>query len=182
MLGNLLRYLGVILLAVLLSGCGSQLPKLYNTKEHRLSEMIIAMDSSVDKNEAKKLAHEAIVYSRTLAHKYKVGTSPWIHNFLVNVGLKNRGLCYQWADDLLRHLSTQHSQSIKLLPIGANIGEYWSEHNAIVVLPSHHFIPLNQGIVLDAWRHSGDLYFVSIGDDTKYQWQTRLKRLKVVKQ
>jgi hypothetical protein len=138
------------------------------------------MDRTVNKKDAARLAHEAVMYSRLLAARYNVQTSPWVHNFLVNAGLKKRGLCYQWADDLWIHLSAMHLKSIRLLPVGANIGDYWREHNAIAVLPRHHHIPLGRAIVLDAWRHSGNLYFSTVARDEKYKWQIRQERIKTL--
>ena len=135
------------------------------------------MDRSVNRHEADTLAREALRFSRTLAERYRVTTSPWVHNFLVNIHLKDRGLCYQWADDLLNDLTRLHSKTLRILPIGSNIGSYWTEHNALVVLPSHRVIPLAHGILLDPWRDSGKLFFVPVGKDSKYQWQVRWERL-----
>ncbi len=172
-----MRYTWLLLALFWIGGCAPRLPSDISAKERRLYSMIVQMDSSVSHHEASRLAHEAIIYSQTLARKYKVQTSPWVHNFLVNAGLKKRGLCYQWADDLMSHLSTINPKTLRLLPIGANIGDYWREHNAVAVLPSKANIPLSRGIILDAWRYSGDLYFAPVGSDTKYRWKIRTERI-----
>ncbi len=177
-----MRQLFLLLFTLLISGCGTHVPRPSATAEQRLSSMIISVDRTIDKSEAKHLAHEALMYSYTLSKKYKVDTSPWMHNFLVNVGIKKRGLCYQWADDLAKHLSRLDLKTIKLLPIGANIGKYWTEHNAVVVLPSRRNIPLDKGVILDAWRHSGNLYYAPVARDTKYKWSIRTERLHIVQQ
>jgi len=140
--------------------------------------MLIGMDASVDVREARRLAHEAIVYSRTLAERYRVNTHPLVHNFLVNVHLRDRGLCYQWADDLYTHLDALHLKTLTLYPVGANIGRYFTEHNALVVSPSLQAVALADSILLDPWRHSGDLLFLPVGQDRKYRWVLRKERLK----
>jgi len=171
------RILLWVTVAWLLGGCAPRLPHVTPTQEQHLTHMLTALDRSVDPTEAHRLAHEALTYSRTLAARYRVETSPWMHNFLVNVGVKKRGLCYQWADDLQSHLAHLHLKTLTLYPVGANIGDYWREHNALAVLPTHHVTPLSYAILLDPWRHSGNLYFVPVGQDTKYRWQVRRNRM-----
>jgi len=166
-----------VMVAWLLNGCATKLPKVTPIQESRLARMLMTLDRSVDPVEARRLAHEALTYSGALAKRYRVETSPWVHNFLVNVGLKKRGLCYQWADDLRAHLAHLHLKTLTLYPVGANIGDYWKEHNALAVLPTHHVTPLAYGILLDPWRHAGKLYFSPIEQDTKYHWQVRQERM-----
>jgi len=161
----------------MVSGCAPQLPRITSADEQRLSGMLRQMDRSIDPTEARRLAHEALTYSRTLAERYRVSASPWVHNFLVNVGLRDRGLCYQWADDLYTHLAALHLKTLALYPVGANIGSYLTEHNALAVLPTHHVTPLEYGVLLDPWRHSGDLFFLPVGKDTKYRWRVRQERI-----
>jgi hypothetical protein len=162
---------------LLLSGCAPVQPTITLAQEERLTRLITHMDRKIDPLEAKKLAHEALLFSRELAKRYRVNTSPWVHNFLVNVGMRDRGLCYQWADDLMKHLNALHLKSLTLYPVGANVGEYWSEHNAIIVLSTRHVVPLEYAILLDPWRHGGELYFVPVGRDRKYQWAIRQDRM-----
>jgi hypothetical protein len=167
----------VVLAVLFFGGCTPKLPQPNPAREQRLTRMFQDLDHSVDPHEAHRMAHEAIVFSRTLAVRYHVDTSPWVHNLLVNVHLRDRGLCYQWADDLYRHLTALHLKTLTLYPIGANIGSYLTEHNALVVLPSHHVTPLEYGTLLDPWRHSGDLLFMPVGEDTKYRWRIRRERM-----
>ena len=147
-------------------------------QEQALSLMLLDTLPQISHNEARKLSREAIRYSRELALRYKITTAPLVHNFLVNVGIKNRGLCYQWSDDLYAHLQKLHLRSIQLRPVGANIGKYWTEHNALVVLPAHD-THLDHGVLLDPWRHAGVLYFVPISKDPVYHWQIRTDRYRV---
>jgi len=45
---------------------------------------------------------------------------------------------------------------------------YWREHSTLVVAARDKGVP--DGIVLDPWRNSGDLYWNHVKDDTKYPW------------
>jgi hypothetical protein len=148
-----------------------------SAQEEHLTRLITRMDREIDPTEAGKLAHEALIFSRDLAVRYRVSTSPWVHNFLVNVGIRDRGLCYQWADDLMEHLNAFHFKTLALYPVGAHIGEYWSEHNAIAVFSPRHVVPLEYAILLDPWRHGGRLFFAPVAHDTKYHWQIRRDRI-----
>jgi hypothetical protein len=58
--------------------------------------------------------------------------------------------------------------------IAANISEYFSEHNALVIIKKGGSI--DEGIVIDPWRNSGKLYFCKIKDDKKYKWIHRTDR------
>jgi hypothetical protein len=169
--------LGVWVAVVLLSGCNRPIPQVTPTQSSQLTRLIVQMDRSIDRHEAERLAYEALTYSRTLANRYRVTTSPWVHNFLVNVGLRDRGLCYQWADDLMAHLRALHSRTLVLYPVGAHIGDYWREHNAIVVMPRHHSVALERTIVLDPWRYGGRLFFAPVAQDATYHWQLRNDRM-----
>jgi hypothetical protein len=158
-------------------GCTRTVPEPTSTRQAELTRMVVQMDRSVDPVEAGRLAREALTFSRELASRYRVTTTPWVHNFLVNVGLRDRGLCYQWADDLMVHLQRLHLKTLTFYPVGAHIGEYWREHNAIVVMPRDRFLPLGRAIVLDPWRFGGRLFFASVAHDRKYRWQLRKDRM-----
>ncbi len=163
----------------LLTACTPHLdPSPAGTQEQALSMMLLDTLPPISRKQATKLSREAIRYSKKLAARYKITTPPLVHNFLVNVGIKNRGLCYQWSDDLYMHLQNLHLRSIQLKPVGANIGKYWTEHNALVVLPTHDN-RLDHGVLLDPWRHAGVLYFVPISKDPVYHWQIRTDRYEV---
>ncbi len=139
------------------------------SKEKTLYRMIIGLNQSIDKKEAKDLAKKSILYAIRLAKEYKVVSPPLWHNTLVNMGLKKRGLCYQWAEDMLLFLLKQKYQTIQFYAIGTKIGEYF-EHNALALSAKGVFF--NKSIVLDAWRESGNLYFNYIDKD-KYIWKNR---------
>jgi hypothetical protein len=132
-----------------------------------LARELAALAPSVRAEEARELANCACDYPQQLARMYGVVRPALLHNFLVNVGVKKRGLCYQWAEDLLAQLQTLHLVTLQLRWGMARVGTY-REHNCIVV--TAHGQPFAQGIVLDAWRHSGRLTWTRVFADT-YPWQ-----------
>ena len=95
---------------------------------------------------------------------------PYFQNALVNFGIKKRGLCYHWATDLLTFLLKRDYKRLFLHRVGANIGKL-NEHNALSV--SAHPKGIEGSILLDAWRNSGNLYFIKIENDKKYEWHER---------
>jgi hypothetical protein len=92
---------------------------------------------------------------------------PLFHNFLVNIGLKERGLCYHWAEDLLTRLEALRLATLEFRWGNARAGTL-REHNTVVVTAQDQ--PFDQGIVLDAWRHSGRLHWTHVNAD-RYPWK-----------
>ena len=159
-------------LLLLFIGCAVKAPPLEQrqVKIVTLKNMLLHLDSKVDVYEAEDLAKRSVNYSYLLAQKYKAIDAPWLQNTLVNMGLKKRGLCHEWAEDLLRFLVHKKYRSFSFHTVGANVG-YLNEHNALSV--SFKGEGINNSILLDAWRNSGDLYFIKIEEDKKYKWGER---------
>ena len=165
-------YLVSLFFLLFLMGCAVKTPPLEQrqAKVVALKNMLLHLDSNVDVYEAEDLAQSSINYSYLLAQKYNAIDSPWLQNSLVNIGLKKRGLCYEWAEDLLRYLVEKEYKTLEFHTVGANIG-YLNEHNALSVSLKGEGI--NNSILLDAWRKSGNLYFKKIREDKKYKWKER---------
>ena len=58
--------------------------------------------------------------------------TPIFNNFLVYHGLKKRGYCYQWTEDLLLSLDTSEAQDTRTSLGEAHAGT-WMENNCLVV-------------------------------------------------
>ena len=174
---NFIRY---FIFTFLLAGC-SLLPIEHYSKIKidenikKLSIMLSHLDNRVDKKEAKDLAKSSIYYALELAKKYRVVSPPLWHNTLVNIGLRDRGLCYQWAEDMLLFFLKKRYRTLKFYFVGADIGDYF-EHNGVVV----SFGNFKDGIILDAWRNSGNLYFNYVKKD-RYIWKNRKEIYRKVK-
>jgi len=158
-------YLSLVLL--LFYGC-TNTPKTPPQVEN-LYELFLSLQ--VDKKEAKKLSYEMLFYSYELKDKYDLVKPPLYHNFLVNIGVKKRGLCWHFAYDMLAHAKSLNLSSFDYYIGGANINDYWQEHNTFVATCKG--CKFEDGIVLDPWRNSGVLYFSKVKDDKKYIWTQR---------
>ena len=162
----------LLFFALIFVACGVKQPSVavINKRVNELQGLIVGLSPHVSRREALNLSQRSIDYSLYLSQKYQAISSPWIQNTLVNVGLKKRGLCYEWAEDLLKYLVKRNYQTLEFHTIGANIG-YLNEHNALSVSAKGEGI--EKSIVLDAWRNSGNLYFKKIREDKKYDWKER---------
>ena len=144
----------------LLTGCATS-----GTPED-LANRLRALSPSVNQTEATNTAETACSYSLQLAKEYRVIRPAIFHNVLVNLGLRQRGLCFQWADDLSSKLETLHLRSLNLHRGVARL-DTRREHSSVVLTAQGQ--PFDQGIVLDAWRHSGHLVWAGVKED-KYPW------------
>jgi len=170
------KFLFIFVTSFYFVGCTATIdPKIELSRTQQLYALLIKYNPKVSRSEAMQLSKTAITYSRTLALKYNANTTPLIHNALVNMKLRDRGLCFQWADDLQSKLNQYGFKTMKIHAIGANVNRY-DEHNALVVLPIGSR-DLKQGVLLDPWRRSGELLFMPITEDTKYKWDFRANRV-----
>lgn len=149
-----------------LPGMMSTAPTVGAGEARALAIRIRSLAPSVREGEAERVATCAYECSRELARQYRVVRPAWFHNVLVNLGVRKRGLCYQWAEDLLARLQTLHLRTLQLHWGMARAGTV-REHNCVVVTARGQ--PFEQGIVLDAWRHSGRLVWKPVSAD-KYPW------------
>lgn len=134
-----------------------------------LADTITALGPAVDASEAFAIAQSALSYSLEQRRLYGVSTPALTHNILVNSGLKERGLCHHWADDLRKHLRQLDVGTVVFQRVLANHVNSWRiEHSALVVtLPRQG---IEGGVVLDGWRDGGDLFWSAVEDDPRYDW------------
>ena len=127
-----------------------------------LMNRIAALSPRVRPVEAARLAECVYNAARQLRRDYQVVWPPLFNNVLVNSGIKKRGLCFQWAEDLLVVLDGLKLTSLELHWGEAQVGT-WHENNCVVVTAKGQ--PFNTGIILDCWRRSGHLYWRPVGTD-----------------
>lgn len=137
-------------------------------KARRLSHDLQQLGPAVSAREADLLATTAIEESARMSMDFKPLVLPWANNSLVNVGLRKRGLCYQWRDDLFPHLFRLKPKTMDLHLTSAHRGTV-REHNGIIVTAKGQ--PFEEGIVLDPWRKGGRLWWGRISADKKYPWK-----------
>jgi len=165
----LFKNLFCFLLIFLFIGCTKQPNQPLHV--NHLEKLILSLDENISHNEAQILSKEMSHFASDLKDEYKLVTPPLYHNFLVNIGIKKRGLCWHFAYDMLAHALKLNLKSFDYYIGGANINDYWEEHNTLVVTCKG--CKFSQGIVLDPWRNSGDLYYSKLSDDIKYSWMQR---------
>jgi len=166
------------MLVFLLGGCTGKSPQAElppDVAKQRFRELnlaILALGDDVDAGEAQRAARIAIDYSRQLAREYEITDSAIVHNLKVNLGIKPRGLCIHWTSDLMARMKQEGFYSLDLHWAIANYETAFRlEHSTVVV--SARGDSMQQGLILDPWRNSGDLYWAPALQDSGYFWKPR---------
>ena len=140
----------------------------YRRKVESLMIDIAALNQQANLLEAGLVAETAITYSDQLAEEYQLVRPAVLHNVLIRVGLKDRGLCYHWTEDLLKQLQSLDLRTYQFHWGVAHRGSELREHNSVVITARGQ--AFKNGMVLDPWRNSGDLYWALIKSD-RYPWK-----------
>lgn len=158
----------------LFSGCAglhSSLPKgdaQIAAKVSSLQSRLARLGRDADPAEARRVAEAAVTYSLRLAEDYRVAPPAWWHNLLIQMGFRERGLCFHWTEDLMKRLQALDLKTYRLHWGVAYKGSDLREHNSVVITALNQ--PFEEGLVLDPWRDSGDLYWAVVSRD-RYPWQ-----------
>jgi hypothetical protein len=145
------------------------LPRGDIAEEAQLRTKLAMLSPTVRVDEAEKLALCAYKTSRRLAREYRVVFPPALNNILINTGGRKRGLCYHWTEDLMLQLDALKLETLEL-HWGEAFARTFSENNGVVVTAKGQ--PFGQGIVLDAWRYQGRLYWGPVRKDPEgYPWK-----------
>jgi hypothetical protein len=132
-----------------------------------LTETLRQLSPQVEIAEAERTAEAAVHYPLELARQYHATRPAVVNNVLINAGIHERGLCFQWADDLTAKLMTLHLCTLELHRGVARLGTK-HEHSCVVVTATGQ--NFTNGIALDAWRYGGKLNWSPVLAD-KYAWQ-----------
>lgn len=163
---HLSRCLALAGLVVLLSaGCASDPAKAQGPEV--LAERLSGLSPAVRPEEAVLVAETAFSYPRQLAREYHSIRPAVMNNVLINLGIHQRGLCYQWADDLTVKLMTLHLQTFEIHRGVAHLNTR-HEHSCVVVTGLGQ--SFTNGIALDAWRYAGRLHWSRVQTDN-YEWK-----------
>jgi len=120
-----------------------------------------------DSPESQIMARRVIHRGLELRAYYGANMPGLLHNGAVGIGVRPRGKCCHWARDLLDHLKEVKWADFDLYWGVANFGTPF-EHSCIVATP--HGEPFDRGMVFDAWRHSGFVYWTRVGNDG-WEWE-----------
>ena len=137
-----------------------------------LARAIMDLGPGIDPAEASRAANLAYTYTAELAVQYEITDPPLIHNSKVNMGIKPRGLCWQWATDIEARLQAEDFRTLTLHRAIAN------DQHPILISHSTAIIgragdKWDEGIVLDPWRYGGVLVWDEVTEDTRYPWVER---------
>lgn len=168
-------YFKYLFFVSLLYGCSVKPVEVHQTQLYQLTVLLQGLDTSIPKHESIQLSKDIFEMTRFLTKEFELTKPALWHNFLVNIGVKEKGLCYHWSDALYLYLNEKKYVHFSFHLVGADIGEYFFEHNALVIVTKNARM-LEDGILIDPWRDSGNLYFSKLKEDTSYQWKHRRKR------
>lgn len=139
-----------------------------SAEDAALRARLVALSPSVNPEEARRVAYIAYTTGQELARKWRMVSSPTMQSFLINIGLKKGGYCYQFATELLLRLDAQKLKTLELHWAESD-AETDTEHNVIAVTARGQ--PFPQGIMLDNWRRSGRLLWGPLNGDPDHTWQ-----------
>ena len=140
----------------------------YWKKTSALRDDLAKLNGQTDLTEASRVAETAISYADDLIAEYNLVRPPALHNVLVRIGAKDRGLCYHWTEDLMKRLQSLKLKTYQLHWGVAYRGSELKEHNTVVITARGQ--AFEKGMVLDPWRNSGDLFWVPVEKDG-YPWE-----------
>ena len=132
-----------------------------------LIERLIGLSPSVDPEEARRVVSVAYTTGRELARKWKMGSSPTFHSFLINTGIRKAGYCHHFATELMWRLDALNLKTLEQHWGESDAGTQ-TEHNLIVITAKGQ--PFEQGIMLDNWRRSGRLLWGPLHGDPDHKW------------
>src|SRR5437762_4019872 len=154
-----------------------EVPAKESAKAEELANHLAKLSRRVDPNEATLVAQCAFSTVARLRQEYRPFGTPIFNNFLVYHGLRKRGYCYQWTEDLLLALDTLKLKTLELHWGEAYAGTY-RENNCVVVTAKGQ--PFERGMILECWRHFGHLRWnLVLSDEDRYyentKWAARVR-------
>ena len=132
-----------------------------------LRDALIALSPrTVDPNEAALLSETAHRTSRQCARDYGVTGDPAVHNYLIRIGKRKRGICADYVHDIGAVLRELRFKTL-VLRWGTAWEKESSENNGLIVTARNQ--PFADGIVLDGWRRAGRLFWCPVREDHEYE-------------
>lgn len=124
-------------------------------------------DASPQANsEADAMAKTIVQTLYSLSQKYKVGSSAYLNNVLINAGIKKEGFCYHYVGALKSALSGRQWKFFDIYWGGAREGTR-RENNTLVITAKGR--PFDTGLAIDAWRKAGRPFWTNVKGD-RYPW------------
>ena len=154
---------------VLLSACATPAPEQGGVPA--LTDAILRLSPEIDPGEARRVAEIAHAYPLGLKREWNVVDNPLVHNAKVHAGEREKGLCNDWAQAMTRRLNAEGFETLSVHWATSPPSTFRIIHHSAVI--SARGDTLFEGIVLDPWRHSGELFWSRIPEDTRFDWRPR---------
>jgi len=138
------------------------------TSIKNLSKELAGLARDVDPAEAEQLSVTAHATARKLKRDYRVVLNPEFTVLLVNIGMRKRGWCGHWAQDIGARLKELNLKTL-VLHWGVAYDHTSSENNCLVVTARNQ--PFQEGIILDGWRRAGRLFWCPVVKDDEYEME-----------
>ncbi|HEY2801055.1 MAG TPA: hypothetical protein VGI85_10690 [Chthoniobacterales bacterium] len=132
-----------------------------------LRQRLTDLSPTVSADEARRVVYAAYTNGREMAQKWHMVSSPTFQCFLINIGLRKGGYCYQFATELLLRLNAEKLRTLDLHWAESDAGTD-TEHNVILITARGQ--PFEEGILLDNWRRSGRLLWGPLSGDPDHKW------------
>lgn len=130
-------------------------------------DAIVTLGPKVDPAEAQLVAEISHNTARRLQKEWRVAPISIFQNFLIHVGARDRGFCFDWAHDIGAEL-----RKVPLKTLVLHWGEAYPatrlEHNVVVVTARGQ--PFSSGYIIDGWRAAGRLLWWPVLKD-EYPWK-----------
>lgn len=167
---NMICDLLVAILAMMFAAACTHSPKSANLDENieLLSHAITALSSEILPSEANETSRVLLATTAKLTKEYNMASPAKYHNLLVNLGLRRRGLCCHWAEDLHAKLRKIHSNSLDFDWVVTKHGNILQEHNTVIIFSSKS--SWENGLIYDPWRNAGKPFWAHVDKD-KYVWK-----------
>ncbi len=162
-------FLGLIALIVL--GAAAPAVQADDTKSiNRFREAIIKMSPTIDPAEAQLVSETSHHTARRLQKEWRVVPPANFQNFLIHIGARDRGFCFDWAHAIGAQLRTLPLKTLELKWAEAYPNTRL-EHNVVVVTALGQ--PIRTGYIIDGWRATGRLLWWPVLKD-EYPWKENL--------
>lgn len=169
-LRGVFKAIAIVVAMCLATACSAPLREVERARVDELATAIQSLSPDVSPVEASRAAKISYGYPLTLAEQYEITDPPLIHNTKVNMGLRPRGLCWHWANDLHSRLAQERFETLQLHRGIANFDKPLRlEHSTLIISAKGE--SMFKGIVLDPWREGGPLVWVPTLNDPDYAWR-----------
>src|SRR5262249_22949304 len=143
-------------LVVTFAACTSVYAKDEKSINDLHNALIALSPRTVDPREDALMSEVAHRNSHLCAKDYSDHSDTDMHNYLIKVGARKKGICADYTRDIGAKLKEFHFKTL-VLHWGAAWPKESDENNALVVTAQNQ--PFLDGIVLDGWRRGGRLFW-----------------------